>query len=141
MNKPRISHFGTLALAIAVAVAAVACGREISGSIPFSSTSIADFYPLTAFVKNAGSAFFYNGGVGSAGATGTNINDWAMGVRPDGYGRYILFGSSENAANGTELAMWRWSNDGTVDTSFGTNGYILLNHSGTGFAGAIGAGQ
>ena len=59
---------------------------------------------------------------GFAGATGTSTLDSGFSVQIDSRNRYVVSGNSRNAAAGYQLAVWRYSENGTLDTSFGTSG-------------------
>jgi hypothetical protein len=83
---------------------------------------------------NAGSGFAVDGTTGAAGGTAGGERDQIASFKIDSSGRYIGAGSSKNAAGGTELALWRYNPDGTLDTSFGTTGEVVFGATGAGGA-------
>jgi uncharacterized delta-60 repeat protein len=93
----------------------------------------------TTFGLN-GTGFVSSGSAtGAAGATGASENDIASSIQLDSAGRILVAGTSVNAAGGTELAIWRYTASGTLDTTFGTSGIVLSG--GTGAAGASAAAE
>jgi uncharacterized delta-60 repeat protein len=62
-------------------------------------------------------------------------------IGPDSSGRYLIIGTSKNAAGslagGTDLVIWRYLSDGTLDTSFRGKGYQVLREGLTASGGAV----
>src|SRR4051812_45165982 len=96
---------------------AAACTSQVSGT-RFSS-SLANYYILTPFNTGVGATYFTNATNGTAGATvGAAVYDAGLRVTTDGLGHYVTAGFSVDDLGGTEFAMWRWNNDGTIDTTW-----------------------
>ncbi len=86
--------------------------------------------------NSTGFVIFQPGGLGAAGhANDSNKYDSGTYLKIDSQGRYVIAGSSKNAAGGTELTIWRYTSDGAIDTSFNNTGYTLFQPGGTGAAG------
>lgn len=65
--------------------------------------------------------------VHSGAAGGTNGNDYADAVVLDAYGRVVVAGSSLNASGNYDMVLWRYNDDGTLDTSFNGTGFVVHN--------------
>lgn len=76
---------------------------------------------------------------GAAGASGASQDDNGIDVKLDSSNRILVFGSSKNASGAYQLAIWRFTADGVVDTAFGNGTGVLLSSATTGIAGATGA--
>ena len=59
---------------------------------------------------------------GTAGGTGTEL---AASVEVDALGRIVVTGISENASGDFDMVIWRFNDDGSLDTSFNGTGYIV----------------
>jgi uncharacterized delta-60 repeat protein len=81
------------------------------------------------------SAFSGDGIVINNGAAGGTGDDTGNAVAIDAQGRVIVAGSSTNSAGDTDMAIWRFKTDGTLDTAFNGNGFVINN----GAAGSDGA--
>lgn len=64
--------------------------------------------------------FGTNGLVTDNGAAGGNGNDAAMGMVLDANGKIVLCGFSENGSGSSMMTVWRFNQDGTIDTTFGS---------------------
>jgi uncharacterized delta-60 repeat protein len=62
------------------------------------------------------------GSPGAAGAAGAAEVETPVDLQIDSAGKYVVLGTSKNAAGGIELAVWRYNSDGTPDATFGTSG-------------------
>jgi uncharacterized delta-60 repeat protein len=93
----------------------------------------------TSFGVNGTGYVSSGSATGAAGATGASENDIATSIQLDSEGRILVAGTSVNAAGGTELAIWRYTASGTLDTTFGTSGIVLSGT--TGAAGASAAAE
>ena len=62
------------------------------------------------------------------GAAGGNGSDYGSSITIDSYGRILVTGRSYNGSN-YDMAIWRYSNNGTLDTSFNDVGYITHNNA------------
>lgn len=62
-------------------------------------------------------------------AAGGNGDDGAGPLVIDSYGKILVTGYSVNASGNNDLAIWRYNSDGTLDTSFGTNGIVTHNNA------------
>jgi uncharacterized delta-60 repeat protein len=58
------------------------------------------------------------------GAAGSNGDDSGNAVVVDSGGRILVTGSSTNIAGNTDMVVWRFSAVGTIDTTFGANGFL-----------------
>lgn len=86
---------------------------------------------------NSPNGFVLFGTTGAAGGTGSGENDFATAVQIDQSGRLVIVGQSENTGGGYELALWRYTASGVLDTSFNSpNGYF--HWGSTGLAGETG---
>ncbi|MCF7949725.1 MAG: hypothetical protein K9M94_14140 [Spirochaetia bacterium] len=54
-------------------------------------------------------------------------NDYGWSVCNDGSGRILVTGESYNDSS-FDMAVWRYLEDGSLDTSFGTNGVVTYNN-------------
>lgn len=70
-------------------------------------------------------SFNGSGFVTHHGAAGGNDTDWGRAVAIDSAGRTVVAGQSANAAGNADMAVWRYKNDGTLDTVFGGRGWIV----------------
>lgn len=86
-----------------------------------------------------GSGIAISGQTGAAGATGSSETDVAYGAKIDSSGNIVISGASDSASGGPELAIWRYTSSGSLDSSFGGAGYVL--GGATGAAGAIGSSE
>ena len=72
-------------------------------------------------------ASFGTGGVvvhhNTAGGSG---NDLGKSITVDDQGRILVAGHSQNSSD-YDMVVWRYNPDGTIDTSFGTNGFVVHN--------------
>jgi uncharacterized delta-60 repeat protein len=59
------------------------------------------------------------------GAAGGTDSDIGYSVTLDSSGRILVAGYSMNAAFDTDMVVWRYNTDGTLDTSFGGTGYVV----------------
>ena len=66
-------------------------------------------------------------------AAGGNGDDIGKGITVDSNGRILVTGTSNNGTD-DDIAIWRFNNDGSLDTTFGSNGIIV----GAGVAGGSG---
>ncbi|MBU0649522.1 hypothetical protein KJ969_05540, partial [Patescibacteria group bacterium] len=56
-------------------------------------------------------------------AAGGSGNDTGQSLQIQSDGKYVVAGNSTNAAANTDMAIWRYNADGTLDTTFNTVGY------------------
>lgn len=61
---------------------------------------------------------------GAAGG-GPNSNEYAWRVVIDGWGRIVAAGSGEGPGQDWEMVLWRFLGDGTLDTSFNGQGWVV----------------
>jgi uncharacterized delta-60 repeat protein len=107
-------------------------GTSANTSVCTSAIAVAQHF-------NVGLGYAITGATGAAGATGASEQDAIVKFQTDPSGRYIGVGHSKNSSGGVELAIWRFYPDGTLDTTFGTNGVTVFGA--TGAAGGTGAGE
>ena len=76
---------------------------------------------------------FGTGGVfTSAGAAGGTTDDAAYGIAFDGAGRILVCGKSADSGNQAKMTVWRLNSNGTLDTTFGTTGYVVYGTTASG---------
>ncbi len=63
-------------------------------------------------------------------AAGGNSWDCGNSITLDSTGRIFIAGYSENINENWDIAVWCYNNDGTLDSTFGTNGIILFDSCG-----------
>jgi uncharacterized delta-60 repeat protein len=91
----------------------------------------------TTFGAGAGFVLFQHNGNGASGATNANKGDVLhSGAVVDSSDRYVVAGSSLNAAGTFESVIWRYNTDGSLDTTFGGTGFVIFQNNGNGAAGA-----
>lgn len=90
---------------------------------------------LTPF--HAGYGYIHSGTSSVAGAVGSAELDDPIALQVDANGKQVVAGTSKNQAGGTELTLWRYNSDGSVDSTFGSGG--STHHGATGIASATGA--
>jgi uncharacterized delta-60 repeat protein len=84
----------------------------------------------------SGYVIFHENERGAAGALDIDRRDIAGDLKIDSDGRYVISGASKNAAGGFEVVVWRYLNDGNLDSSFGGQGWITFRPGGSGAAGS-----
>jgi len=87
-----------------------------------------------------GTGSVISGTTGAAQGTGAHLADVGKAVQLDSSGKLVITGSSQNASGGTEMAIWRYQSNGSLDTQFNSSGIV---HSGStsGAAGATGVNE
>ncbi|EDP74721.1 hypothetical protein [Hydrogenivirga sp. 128-5-R1-1] len=73
-------------------------------------------------------SFGNNGVVVHNNAAGGNSSDRGNSIAIDGNGRIIITGTSFNG-NNNDMVIWRYNSDGTLDISFGNNGFVVHNNA------------
>ncbi len=63
--------------------------------------------------------------VNAGAAGGTNGSDEGYSITTDSSGRIAVAGLSENADGNSDLTIWRYNTDGTLDTTFNGTGYAI----------------
>ncbi|MCL4557068.1 MAG: hypothetical protein M1491_00265 [Deltaproteobacteria bacterium] len=61
---------------------------------------------------------------------------WGHSVATDAQGRILVTGDAWDASNNDYMAIWRFTANGTLDTSFGTNGIVTNNNAAGGSSAA-----
>lgn len=56
-------------------------------------------------------------------------DDWAEAIRVDGNGRILVTGLSNNATPDMDMALWRYTDAGVLDTTFGGTGVVFQHNS------------
>jgi len=64
-------------------------------------------------------------------AAGGNAHDFGNSVAVDSSGRIVVTGYSRGATSYDDMAIWRYNSDGTLDTTFDTDG-IVTHHNAAG---------
>ena len=82
-------------------------------------------FSLTAGTVDA--TFGNNGVVTHDSAAGGAVLDEAHAIAIDTSGRYVVAGVSVNATPDDDLAVWRFSSAGALDTSFNTQGFVAVD--------------
>ena len=72
-------------------------------------------------------AFNGQGWVVDAGAAGGTGNDRGYDIIEDALGRILVTGTSQSAATGRDMVIWRFDPDGTLDTAFNGQGWVVDN--------------
>ena len=62
-------------------------------------------------------------------AAGGNGDDFGNAVAVDSQGRILSAGSSTNNAGNTDMAVWRFNGDGTLDTTFNGTGIVVHDNA------------
>ena len=94
--------------------------------------------PDLSFGPNGnGSVLFQHNGPGVSGVRDGDKTDYAVALRIDSRGRYVLSGYSYYTGNNTLMAIWRYNSDGSPDTTFSASGGQVYSPSGPGVAGAV----
>ena len=72
---------------------------------------------------------------GTGGIVTTDYNsseDWAYSVAVDPTGRIVVVGyTSQGSAVSDDFALARYNSDGSLDTAFGTNGWVTTDFAGS----------
>ena len=108
-------------------------------NIVSSACSTSTTLVLQHFNAGVGYVNLSSGVPGFAGASATARNDVTYAIGDDGNGNYLVGGTSANASGGSELFIARYFPDGTLDTSFATNGIFLFQNNQNGPAGSTAA--
>ena len=74
-----------------------------------------------------------DGNVSHIGAAGGTGSDYGYGVAIDANGKIVVTGSSKNGSGYTDLAIWRYNSDGSLDTSFNGSGHTTRDNIAGGF--------
>jgi uncharacterized delta-60 repeat protein len=80
-----------------------------------------------SFRQALDTTFDTDGLVAHNGAAGGTGQDYAAGVAIDGDGRIVAAGSSVSLTSGSDMVLWRYNKDGTLDTSFNSTGIATHN--------------
>jgi uncharacterized delta-60 repeat protein len=62
-----------------------------------------------------------------AGAAGIDNEDEAYSLAVDSAGKILLTGFSQNAAGNSDMVIWRYNSDGSLDTTFNGQGWVIHN--------------
>ncbi len=73
--------------------------------------------------------FGTNGIVVHDSAAGGNGNDMGHSITIDANGRILVSGSSVNDSGNYDMVIWSYNSDGTLDTTFGTNGIVVYDNT------------
>lgn len=90
--------------------------------------------PLLPLLGAPDPTFGGSGWVTHDDAGGGKGTDYGNDITVDGSGRILVTGSSVTPSNATEMAIWRYNDDGTLDATFDGRGWVV--HGGA--AGGIG---
>jgi len=86
-------------------------------------TSTGDRY-ITGFFKKG---FDSDGIVTHDSAAGGNGTDAGRSILIDENNKIVVVGYSEHSSNFSDMAIWRYNSDGTLDTTFGNEGIVTHN--------------
>ena len=64
-----------------------------------------------------------------ADAAGGGGADLGNGIALDGVGKILVTGSSTNASGNVDMALWRFNDDGSLDTTFNTQGWLVHDNA------------
>lgn len=109
--------------------------RNAAGSYEATLWRFEEDGDLDTTFGGTGYVTFQPGGNGAAGAVNASKYDEGRAVSIDSTGRYLLAGNSRNALGGSGPVLIRYLSDGSVDTSFGTAGVVVLGDGTGGFGG------
>jgi len=88
-------------------------------------------YDLAVWRYNADgtpdTAFGGDGLITDHGAAGGNKWDFGTDVVIDSDGRIVVLGYSDGADDNYDMVIWRYNADGTLDSTFGTNGIVIYD--------------
>ena len=62
-------------------------------------------------------------------AAGGNGSDYGYGIVVDSQGKIVVAGYSLGSAGNSDMAIWRYNSDGSLDTSFNTVGYVTHHNA------------
>jgi uncharacterized delta-60 repeat protein len=62
-------------------------------------------------------------------AAGGNSSDAGYGITIDAGGKILVTGYSDYQGPAADMAIWRYNSDGSLDTTFGTTGYVTYHGS------------
>ncbi len=128
-NHPGRNIFVKLAITLAI-ISLFGCGSDEGTAVPQS--------PQAPLAGKLDATFGTNGLVIHGNAAGGNSNDIGNAIAIDSNGKILVAGSSTKAANDTEMVIWRYNANGTLDTSFGTNGQVIHGNAAGGNSNDIG---
>jgi len=115
--------------------------RDLSGKVLVTGRSLnaAGNFDMVIWRYNADgtpdTTFNFDGKVVHNSAAGGNGYDYGIAITLDSSGRILVAGSSLNAASNSDMVIWRCNADGTLDTTFDTDG-IVVHSSAAGGNGA-----
>ncbi len=104
-------------------------------SVANGSGTISDKHVTDVMVScyNSGTldpTFGNDGAVFHNGAAGGDRNDRGNSITTDSFGRILVTGYSDSSTD-SDMVIWRYNNNGTLDTTFG-NGGIVVNDNAAG---------
>ena len=63
------------------------------------------------------------------GAAGGNGHDEGYSITTDANGKILVAGYSYNTSSDSDMVIWRYNSDGTLDTTFDTDGIVVHNNA------------
>ena len=71
-------------------------------------------------------------------AAGGNSNDFGNSIYVGSDSKIYVTGRSINSSGNTDMVIWRYNSNGTLDTSFGNNGIVVHNNAAGGNSNDVG---
>jgi|GEM_PF-2370348 len=101
-------------------------GKLDSAQVAITDSNTGSSMYIWAFDKNGLPLTSFGGGtVTSIGTAGSGESDFGGGIAVDSSGRVVVAGYSFNTAGNSDMVVWRYLPNGTLDLSFNGTGYVI----------------